>query len=343
MDANEATPLFTRARTVARHRRTAYVACTVVVAGLVVGAFIARGHGPAAQRSARPNPALIKSAAASFPVRNGPLTLIVQDSTRSGIYTVRSDGGLRTLVDCPQDKCLLLESFAWAPSGRLIAFDVSCGPTATGYEGIHIMDLSTRTDRNITSGCAFIDDLAWSPDGSRLAYVTDNDAGTGKAIRVIAADGSSSALPVNTGVGRPSSPTWSRNPQRLAFAVRRKRRSFVYVSDLDGLQPRLIAVDASAPAWSPDGSRIAVHAYRGIKFLTPSGRDVTPECAGRPCGTIGVAGKPVWSPDGHKIAIQTRRSGTFVMQANGRNLHGASDWNDWGAAGGAHPSWRPMR
>lgn len=355
---------------IARHRRIAYVACGIVVAGLVVGVFVAREHGFAAPGAPRPNPALIKAAVASSPARNGPLTGIVQDSNHSGIYTLRSDGGLRKLVDCPETKCPVLDSFAWAPSGQLIAFDVSCkqngepGPP-TGYEGIHILNLSTRADQRITSGCrGRIDDLAWSPDGSRLAYVTGDGAGNGNEIRVIAADGSSRSTVVETGAGWPSLPTWSSDGKRLAYAVRRiirgPRKTFpfprsqtsVYISTLDHVRPdgqpggerRLVAVDASAPAWSPGGTMLAVRSCHGIVLLTPAGRNVTPHPGIRPCPAFGVAGRPVWSPDGRRIAVQTYH-GIYAMNSNGTNLRRLTKLLGRGGRWrpGPRPSWRPLR
>jgi WD40 repeat protein len=344
--ARDQAPLFTRARTIARQRRTAYVACGIVVAGLVTGVFVTRGHGSAAQ-GPRPNPALIKAAAASSPARNGPLTVIVQDSNHSGIYTLRSDGGLRKLVDCPKTKCPVLASVAWAPSGQLIAFGASCELTEppTGYQGLHILNLSTRADLRITTGCESIDDLAWSPDGSRLSYVTDNGT-VGREIRVIPADGSSPARAIVTGVGEPSSPTWSPDGKRLAFAVWRGGRNSVYISTLDQIEPRLVAVGASAPAWSPGGTVLAVRSCYGINLLTPAGRNVTPHSGVRPCPAFGVDGRPVWSPDGRRIAVQTWYHGIYAMSSNGTNLRRLTKLTKLPGRPGRwprpRPSWRPL-
>lgn len=338
-------PLFKTARTIARHRRAAYVACGIVVAGLVVGVFVGRNHDFSAQGDPRPNPALIEAAAASSPAKNGPLTVIVQDATQSGIYTLRSDGGLRKLVDCPETKCPVLQSFAWAPSGQLIAFDVAWEPPgdSTDYYGLHILNLSTGADQRITRAGLRIEDLAWSPDGSRLAYVTDNEAGTDSEIRVIAADGSSPSTVVETGVGTPSSPTWSSDGKRLAYAVRRGSQSSVYISTLDQVKRRLAAVDASAPAWSPDGTVLAVRSCDGINLLTPGGRNVTPHSGIRSCPAFGVAGRPVWSPDGRRIAVQTPR-GIYAMNSNGTNLRRLTTrLGRLGRWGGPRPSWRPLQ
>lgn len=269
---------------------------------------------------------------------------------------------MRKLVDCPKTKCPVLESFAWAPSGQLIAFSVAWEPPgdSTDYEGIHILNLSTGADQRILRAGWRIDDLAWSPDGSRLAYVTGNS----RKIRLIAADGSSPSTAVETGIGTASSPTWSSDGKRLAYAlrraIRRPRKTFpfpgsrrsVIISTLDHLRPdgsggkrRLVAVDASAPAWSPDGTMLAVRSCHGIKLgiklLTPAGRNVTPHPGIRPCPAFGVAGRPVWSPDGRRIAVQTSH-GIYTMNSNGTNLRRLTKLGRLGRWGGPRPSWRPL-
>ena len=91
----------------------------------------------------------------------------------------------------------------------------------------------------------------------------------------------------------------------------------------DGTHRRLLATGTAAPAWSPDGTRIAVTSRCvGIKLLRPAGQDVTPGRAS--CRTIGVSGTPVWSPDGTQIAVvghpQGTASGVYVMNADGTDL-----------------------
>ena len=291
------------------------------------------------------------------------MTIVVQDSNHSGIYALRSDGGLRKLVDCPETKCPVLQSFAWAPSGQLLAFDVAWEPPgdSTDYEGIHVLNLSTGVDQRISREGRRIDDLVWSRDGSRLAYVIANETGNGE-IRVIAADGSSPSTVLETGAGTASSPTWSHDGKRLAYAVRRSihrrstkfpfpgRESSVYISTLGDVRPdgllgrenRLVAVDASAPAWSPGGTVLAVRSCHGIKLLTPAGRNVTPHPGIRPCPAFDIDGRPTWSPDGRRIAVQTSH-GIYAMNSDGTNLRRHTKLARLGRWGGPRPSWRPLQ
>ena len=295
-------PLFKSARTIARHRRAAYVACGIVVAGLVIGVFVARNHDFATQGAPRPNPALIEAAAARPPARNGSMTVVVQDSIHNGIYALRSNGGLRKVVDCPETKCPVLQSFAWAPSGQLVAFDVAWEPPdSTDYVGIHILNLSTGADQRISRVGQRIDDLAWSPDGSRLAYAIANETGN-REIRVIAADGSSPSTVVEPVVGTASSPTWSPDGKRLAYAVRRSihrrskefpfpgRQSSVYIGTLGDVRPDGLLLEGAPTrrgrrlraGMVPGGTVLAVRSCHGIKLLTPAGRNVTPRPGIRP-------------------------------------------------------------
>jgi len=119
------------------------------------------------------------------------------------------------------------------------------------------------------------------------------------------------------------------------------------VINLDGSHRRVLATNARAPAWSPDGKTIAYGTRCGIKFVTPVGKDVTPANPPFACHAIGVSGDPVWSPDGSKITILGAPSftpGTFVIDADGTHLtlltH-ATGRTFSPAAGRAEASWQP--
>jgi TolB protein len=242
----------------------------------------------------------------------------------------------------------VLEDFTWAPSGRLVALAVTSVSTVTGYEGIHVIELATGRDRRIEKRVEFVAGLAWSRDGSKIAYVAGDKISGARELRVISADGSSYAKRVKIFSGSvPSSPTWSPDGRRIAYAAWHGRHSNVYIANL--AHPRqfggLPGVGA-APAWSPDGSRIAIRGCGGVRLFTPEGRDVTPLAGAhflrvfpRPssCHSIGVLGRPAWSPDGTKLAITTPSGGMFVVPASGGPTRRLSREN----VAGARLVWRP--
>lgn len=95
-----------------------------------------------------------------------------------------------------------------------------------------------------------ITDLAWSPDGTRLAYVRQE--GSQPRIYLLSADRSQPPQPLTSG----SAPTWSPDSRRLAF----NRDYQVYVIDAGGSAERRLSQDEAwvwgNPAFSADGESV---------------------------------------------------------------------------------------
>jgi Tol biopolymer transport system component len=214
-----------------------------------------------------------------------------------------------------------VESVDWSRNGRWLALSVTSYGASNPYNGIHVVDLVRGTDRQISPCrppvCDWLD-LAWSPDGSKLAYVVQVQAG--KRIHIVDRNGAyDRPLPTET-AGDDWSPAWSPSGDAIAYATRSRahRAAAVWIQRLDGSHRRLLATGASYPAWAPDGHTIAVLSHcGGIKLLTPSGRDVTPGI--RRCRVVPISGIPVWSPDGDQLAI----AGVMSRQAPYRYPLGA--------------------
>lgn len=271
---------------------------------------------------------------------NGPVTLIGD----AGIATIGPDGRLHTIVRCPPTyACGVLQSVDWAPDGRRLAYSINTFAANSPNVGLHVLDTKTGKDKHIPSGelgCIAPFDLDWSSDGARLVYACGGDW-TAPGIYLIEPDGSDGVL-LRTGLaGRQSSPSWSPDGTRIAFAFGNGGWSTIYLFDLATAR-RTLLVAGSAPAWSPDGKTIAYRGDCGVKLATPRGRDVTPFLGPFRCQAIGVPGVPVWSPDGKKIAIGTRNRGIYVVDANGTHLRRMTKKSAAGATGLGRPSWRPV-
>ena len=111
-----------------------------------------------------------------------------------------------------------------------------------------------REHRRLRPGREWQTAPAWSPDGTRIAFLLDGN------LHTMAADGSDprSIAPGISGIYEP--PAWSPDGTRLAFrgSARSWREVSLYVVDADGSNLTLVADGAEgAPAWSPDGTRIA--------------------------------------------------------------------------------------
>src|SRR5436309_2645142 len=199
----------------------------------------------------------------------------------------------------------------WSPDAKQIAFLRDTG----GNErfDIWLVDRDGETERNLTNEPDVMHrDIAWSPDGSRIAYVA-NVAGKAFAVHVIdLATGKKRALA--DAQFDDERPRWSPDGTRLLFASRReavRTNSDLYVIAADGGTPtKLKTRDADGESvdgdWSADGTRIAftTNARRRSEnaVATLGGDQVTRV---EPLTkSIFDETKPAWRPDGRAVLYQ---------------------------------------
>jgi Tol biopolymer transport system component len=321
---------------------------------------------------------------------NGRLTLIADD----GIANLGKLGGLYKMIDCrrrlaawedAQPLCAgHPHSIAWAPDGRHIAYSTDVGPGGLPFEFRHNILLhvhDTRTGRHLSrglihgppwrggrTGLCSAEDITWSPDGSRIAYVCH------RQVYVISAALDRPPRPLATGKGSwARSPSWSPDGKRLALTIAPRVRTptlpgiYVVPTSTRTTASRVHVADGWAPTWSPDGRTIAYRSPCGaIKLATPRGIDVTPGATANPCATIGVGGVPVWSPDGRRIAIARGwprnpcppasvdlsntahvaecrfQPGIYVVNVDGSKLRHLTTETSTNGYGGGEPTWQPL-
>ena len=233
-----------------------------------------------------------------------------------------------------------------AATGRsLIAFVTDRdGPDAIGNLGnqeIYTMNPDGSDQRRLTHEKAPDDGPTFSPDGKRIAFMSQRAGGF--EIFVMNADGSDQKqLTHMTEQGRGAvAPAWSPDGKRIAFSTRVPPIA-IYVINVDGTGATKVSDEgggASNPAWSPDGRKIAFNSRRSGKpqlyVMDADGANLH-----RLTSNDAADRMPAWSPDGKRIAFESDRDGEakiYVMNADGSDQHRVS--SQPGADG--HPSWSP--
>lgn len=178
---------------------------------------------------------------------------------------------------------------------------------------------------------------AWSPDGSRLAFVVLDDDHPNGSIWTARADGSGATLLSDGGTECPVGlfhPAWSADGMKLAVVCYPGGDGeSVAVLDLANNSLKRLADFAypevldTAPTWSPDGTTIAF----AIQHRDPTGSTLD----GTVVATVPAAGgdvhrltdpaafmsHPDWRPDGTELVMNSYDLGNIGSTPNASNLY----------------------
>ncbi|HEX8423235.1 MAG TPA: hypothetical protein VF634_07485, partial [Pyrinomonadaceae bacterium] len=135
-----------------------------------------------------------------------------------------------------------------------------------GNQEIYIMDPDGSQQTRLTNNTASDADPAWSPDGTKIAFVSDRDGSGGVGIGEIYVMNpyGNAQTRLTTNVTFDFSPAWSPDSTKLAFVrftLDNSELTYdIYVMDADGTDQTRLTTDAGGdfdPSWSPDGTTIA--------------------------------------------------------------------------------------
>ena len=248
------------------------------------------------------------------------------------------------------DQILSLERAASpeiSPDGRYVAYTVRhTNWDDNVYETqIWLADVAAGTTRQLTNSKKSSQAPAWSPDGSRIAFVSDRsdkrqiyviDPRAGEAIALTSLD---------DGVG---SFAWSPDGQRIAYTAtepksaamkdRDKKYGEFEVVEHDYRMTHLFVLDVATRAirplthgaftvggfqWSPDSKQLAFdHRINGSPASSGSANisivTVNDGAVRELVTQDGPDSNPMWSPDGTRIAFQTAMANPSYYYTNSR-------------------------
>lgn len=254
----------------------------------------------------------------------------VREGGSDSVVVMDAGGGERTILathDQPRGDCDYW-SMAWSPDGTSLIFPTT--ESCALHLSIVATDGSSPATKLLAPGLNSLQ-AAWSPNGTKLAYLGSEDAGNaGLYIADVTATEAMSGG-VQGDLVRPdlgpdlgsvafgdefNQPRWS--PDGTALAVAAVPTGFflvdaegIYIVQADGSGERLLTERAGNPTWSPDGQQVAFH-----RTVDPSEYVHDRPCTVR-TWVIAADGSnerelaelgdgcwaaPLWSPDGTRLA-----------------------------------------
>jgi Tol biopolymer transport system component/outer membrane murein-binding lipoprotein Lpp len=280
----------------------------------------------------------------------------------SRVYVIDEDGSNETGLT---DNLPSAGGPVWSPDGEQIAFTRQReDPTPTD---IYVMDADGTNERPLADNPAMRLGSAWSPDGAQIAFLRSPAESTAYDIYMIDEDGTNerrltqthSEPETSTNLGLP---VWSPDGNKIAFSssaitttppssdspesagastAPAADMTGIYVIDVPTAGICKLTSTAgqyqvsAAPAWSPEGNKIAFYDKEAINVINADGTerkeltDLT--------DNVPDLSAPAWAPDGERIAF-VNQADLYVINADGSGLRRLANTT---VSSGSLPAWSP--
>jgi dipeptidyl aminopeptidase/acylaminoacyl peptidase len=236
----------------------------------------------------------------------------------AGLWVANDLGERRQLIQsCDPDHCFPLV-WAWSPTSSTLAI---AGPAdaPSGPRSLFLVDPETDSRTEIADPPVYVDMLAWSPNGSSIAY-----AGAGN-VYIVSLDGGAPTF-----LAQGSEPRWSPDGSHVAISA----QDGISIMTPSGSNAIRIANGYEA-AWSPDGLRIVVHVeertsggfHEELWVTAADGSGAAINILPAGCCSNGIVDDTtIWSPDGTRIAFEDGSEDRWrVVNADGTGGLGSID------------------
>ena len=231
---------------------------------------------------------------------NGELHVFnVKDGSDRGLsITVPTDGGASRPSRIAVERNI--EGFALSPKGERALF-VARGDVFT-------VPIEKGPVRNLTNSSGAHDRQArWSPDGKKVAFISDMSGED--QVYLVAQDGKGKPEALTSGlVGQLNGLVWSPDGRHLAFT---DKEGIVYVLDVAGRKLAKAAKDAFARvgdlAWSPDSQFLAFSLANVNNTRSLHVWGLADQQLHRLTGDLFPVADPAWDPEGKYLYALSRR------------------------------------